>query len=176
MTGRSFVLKDGVETANFRVFRQFWHFDRNEGVLEQIGWGGVCGVGAVSQDGGDKITDQMFYRADGSSARQGQRSRFPDAETHATDSFDIVDGEWRARRSYIWKTRSRKNEPPGGVRRAVLFAVRRGLERRGLIRRRRRCLRDGRTRRAFFSPVSGASRRPQSQASSAPRPQAPAHC
>lgn len=103
MTGRLFGLKDGTETPNFWEFRQYWHPGRQEAVLDQFGWGGALGTGSIKRDGGVSVTDQMFYQADGASRREGHRATFPDAATHVTESFDIVDGAWTPRRKYVWK-------------------------------------------------------------------------
>lgn len=104
MTGRLFGIKDGKElTFDFWEFRQYWHPGRMEGVVEQFGWGGVLGAGVLAQDGVGTVSDQVFYNIDGSTTRTGHKSRFPDKDTHVTESFDIVDGEWKPRRSYTWK-------------------------------------------------------------------------
>jgi hypothetical protein len=103
MTGRLFGLKEGKETVNFWEFRQYWRPDKKEAVVEQFGWGGAVGIGALVQDGAGTKSDQTFYNADGSISRTGHRSSFPDKDTHVTDSFNIVDGKWKPHRSYTWK-------------------------------------------------------------------------
>lgn len=103
MTGRLFGIREGVETPAFWEFRQYWHPGAGEARLDQFGWGGVLGTGPMSRQGDLTVTDQIFYRPDGSSYREGHRARFSDSDTHVTESFDIVDGVWSARRKYTWK-------------------------------------------------------------------------
>ncbi|HNR78396.1 MAG TPA: hypothetical protein PKM48_14780 [Parvularculaceae bacterium] len=104
MSGRLFGFKDGKETSfDFWSFRQYWHPGRNEAVVEQFGWGGALGVGPLTENDGGTMSDQTFYNADGSVTRVGHKSRFLDENTYLTESFDIVDGEWKPRRSYQWK-------------------------------------------------------------------------
>lgn len=104
MSGRLFGIRDGKETANFWEFRQYWHPGRKQGILEQFGWGGMVGIGVIEPgENGETISAQEFFSADGTRKHAGHKSRFPDADTHESESFDIVDGEWVARRQYIWK-------------------------------------------------------------------------
>lgn len=102
MTGRLFGVKDGKESANFWEFRQYWHPGRREAVVEQFGWGGTVGVGTTWPDGDVTKSDQTFFAPDGSTSRTGHVSGFPDRNTHQTDSFDIANDVWTARRSYTW--------------------------------------------------------------------------
>lgn len=104
MTGRLFGLKDGKEIAfDFWEFRQYWHPGDKRAVVEQFGWGGALGVGTLVQAPSGTYSDQQFYNADGTLTRTGHASEFPDADTHVTQSYDIVDGEKTPRRKYIWK-------------------------------------------------------------------------
>lgn len=104
MTGRLFAIKDGKETPfNFWEFRQYWHPARGEAVVEQFGWNGVVGIGVLRKDGDGTLSDQEFFNPNGAVTRTGHKSAYPDKDTHITDSFDIVDGEWRPRRKYVWK-------------------------------------------------------------------------
>lgn len=103
MTGRLFGLKGDVETPTFWEYRQYWHPGRSEAVLDQFGWGGVVGAGAMTRDGAVTVTDQTFYQPDGTSRREGHRASFRDGDTHVTESFDIIDGAWSPRRVYVWK-------------------------------------------------------------------------
>lgn len=103
MTGRLFGLKSGEESVTFWEFRQYWHPVRQEAIVEQFGWGGVIGVGTIWREEAVTVSDQAFSAADGRQWRAGHRSYFPDNATHVTDSFDIADGQWTARRSYTWK-------------------------------------------------------------------------
>lgn len=107
MTGRLFGMKDGKElTFNFWEFRQYWHPGRQEAVVEQFGWGGALGVGALNADGAGTLSDQVFYNPDGTTTRTGHKSSFPNRKTHVTESFDIVGDEKIPRRKYVWKLQS----------------------------------------------------------------------
>ncbi len=103
MSGRLFGIQDGKETANFWEFRQYWHPAHGVAVLEQFGWGGTVGVGTAWQEGATTKSDQTFFTADGRTNRTGHISEFPDQDTHVTQSFDIENNVWIARRSYTWR-------------------------------------------------------------------------
>jgi hypothetical protein len=104
MTGRLFGLKGGAEVGPFWEFRQYWSPGDGVAILEQFGWGGAIGRGRLTQDAnGQTIADQEFTAPGRPARREGHKSRFADEVTHTTESFDIVDGVWTARRRYEWK-------------------------------------------------------------------------
>lgn len=104
MTGRLFGIRDGKETGDFWRFRQYWHPGKGQVMLEQFGFGGAMGIGPVTRDGETAIIEQTFYPSEGNANVVAHKSR-NDAKTdaHITESFDIVDGEWRPRRTYEWR-------------------------------------------------------------------------
>lgn len=107
MTGRLFGVKEGKDLAfDFWEFRQYWRPDTQEAVVEQFGWGGALGLGVLRQGAPGAISDQTFFNADGSVARTGHKSHFPDKDTYVTESFDIVGDVWTPRRKYVWKRQS----------------------------------------------------------------------
>lgn len=103
MTGRLFGVRDGEETGDFWQMRQYWDPGKGEAVLTQFGFGGDVGIGRAWMEDGVNKSEQTFYAPDGTIAGIGHIARNPDADTHVTESFDIVDGEWRPRRTYTWK-------------------------------------------------------------------------
>ncbi len=103
MTGRLFGIMNGEETGDYWRFRQYWHPGEQKAVVEQFGFGGVIGVGHLWNEGEKNKTEQSFYALDGSVNEQGHIAQNPDNDTHVTESFDIVDGEWKPRRIYTWK-------------------------------------------------------------------------
>ncbi|MHA7871686.1 MAG: hypothetical protein ACX939_04985 [Hyphococcus sp.] len=103
MTGRLYGVVDGETTRDFWRFRQYWHPGEGNAVLEQFGAGGAVGVGVIWQEGEMMKSLQTFYAPDGGVREAGHITRNPDTETHVTESFDIIDGDWRPRRSYTWK-------------------------------------------------------------------------
>lgn len=103
LSGRLFGLIGGRETPDFWEFRSYWHPGRGVVVVEQFGNGAALGVGTSWADGEVVVSDQEFWFPNGTINRTGHRSHFPDEATHVTESFDIVDGEWRPRRQYVWK-------------------------------------------------------------------------
>lgn len=103
ITGRLFAIQDGEETGDFWRFRQYWHAGKGKAVVEQFGFGGAIGVGAVWPEDDAFRMVQTFYGPDGSAREAGHLSDYPDNDTHLTQSFDIVDGEWTPRRLYTWK-------------------------------------------------------------------------
>ncbi len=103
ITGRLYGIVDGKPTQDFWRFRQYWHPGKGEAVLEQFGIGGAFGIGSLwPEDDANKLL-QTFYTPDGAAAEQGHKAANPDADTHVTTSFDVVDGEWGERRTYTWK-------------------------------------------------------------------------
>jgi hypothetical protein len=103
MTGRLFGIADGKESVDFWEFRLYWHPVEQRAVMAQFGWGGSVGIGPTWLEDGATKSDQVFYAADGSATRTGHVSRFPDANTHLTASFDIDGDDWTLRRNYIWR-------------------------------------------------------------------------
>lgn len=103
MTGRLYGLRGDEETGDFWQMRQYWDPGRGEAVLTQFGFGGAVGIGRAWREDGVNKSAQIFYAPDGTVAGVGHIARNPDADTHVTESFDIIDGEWRPRRSYTWK-------------------------------------------------------------------------
>ena len=110
MTGRLFALQDGEATGDFWRFRQYWDPARQEVVLMQFGAGGAVGIGPMRREGETTVIEQTFYAPDGGASLTGHRSENPDADTHVTESFTIVDGAWRADRKYEWR-----RQPPGAA-------------------------------------------------------------
>jgi len=103
MTGTLYGVIDGEDVTTFWEFREFWHPGRREVILQQFGTNGMVGIGTSWHEDGKSIADQEFFNTDGSSMRTGHRSWFPNPDTHVTHSFDIVDGNWQARRQYTWQ-------------------------------------------------------------------------
>lgn len=103
MTGRLFGLKGGEETGDFWQMRQYWDPGKGEAVLTQFGFGGAVGIGRAWVEDGVNKSAQTFYAPDGSVAMVGHEAHNPDENTHVSNSFNIVDGEWRPRRSYTWE-------------------------------------------------------------------------
>lgn len=103
MTGRLFGMQDGEETASFWEFRQYWHPERREVVVEQFGHGGSAGIGTAWHDGQATKSQQTFYSPARPPSKTGHSSWFPDQQTHVTESFDINGDTWKPRRVYTWK-------------------------------------------------------------------------
>ena len=103
MTGRLYGIHDGEHSVDFWEFRHYWHTGLQKVVVEQFGWGSAVGLGTAWQEESATHTRQTFYAADGSAREDGHVSYFPDSDTHVTESFDIDDDEWVARRKYTWR-------------------------------------------------------------------------
>jgi hypothetical protein len=110
MTGRLFGIVDGKETGDYWRFRQYWHAGEGKAVLEQFGFGGAMGVGVLWREDDRTKTAQTFYPPQGAPTLQGHIAYNPDAETHVTESYNIVDGEWRPNRTYTWKRETAPDE------------------------------------------------------------------
>lgn len=103
MTGRLFAILDGEETGDYWRYRQYWHPGEGKIVLEQFGFGGAAGFGVVWRDGDNMKTVQTFYPPNGAPDLRGHIAYNPDEDTHVTESYAIIDGEWRLNRTYTWK-------------------------------------------------------------------------
>lgn len=110
MTGRLFAIVEGKETGDYWRFRQYWHPGEGKAVLEQFGFGGAAGLGVIWREGDKMKTVQTFYPPQGAPALNGHIAYNPDAETHVTESYNIVDGEWRPNRTYTWKLETAPDE------------------------------------------------------------------
>ena len=108
MTGRLYGIVDGKPTGDFWRFQQYWHPGKAAAQVEQFGFGGAVGIGRLWQDGDANKTEQLFYAPDGGVSSVGHIARNPDADTHVTDSFNIVGEDWTPNRTYVWK-RERTN-------------------------------------------------------------------
>lgn len=103
MSGRLFGRSNGKDTGNFWEFKQYWHPQRQEVVIEQFGWGGTIGIGTQWRDGRETKSSQTFFAADGTATQTGHISSFPTSDTHVTESFDIKGDTWKPRRKYTWQ-------------------------------------------------------------------------
>jgi len=102
ITGRLFGLKDGKNIGTFWDFHMVWHPGRNEAILFQWGSDGTMGEGPMKPDGkGGTAMEQTFHAPDGGRTRVGHQSRF-EGNRHITESFDIKEGAWVPRRTYVW--------------------------------------------------------------------------
>ena len=103
ITGNMYGFVKGKKTAPFWEFRQYWDFDKNEGVVIQYGQDGTVGQGPIKKTSPNNTEMlQVFGHPDGSKTTHGHRSILT-SDQHTTSSFDIDDiGEWVMRRSYIW--------------------------------------------------------------------------
>lgn len=107
LRGRLFAIEEGQEGATFWEFFQYWDPDRQRVVTTQFGSGNVIGVGTSWQEKDVTKAQQAFYGTNGT-FHVGHESSMPSPDEHLTESFDIVDGEWRKRRIYLWQ-RQREN-------------------------------------------------------------------
>ncbi len=101
--GGLYGLINGKKTGAFWEFRQYWDFEKQQGIVAQYGGDGTIGVGAITSDGDNGTSlDQVFISPDGTKKRHGHRSIMQVDKFTAT-SFDIGEDEkWVKRRSYIW--------------------------------------------------------------------------
>ncbi|WP_428409540.1 hypothetical protein [Hyphococcus sp.] len=102
MTGRLYGVRDGEQTGDFWRMFQYWDPGKGEAVVTQFGFGGAIGLGRAWTEDGVNKSVQTFYAPDGGISGVGHESANPDADTHLTHSFDIVDDVWNPRRSYSW--------------------------------------------------------------------------
>jgi hypothetical protein len=103
LVGRLYALTAGEESGTFWDFRQFWHPGERAVIVQQYGWDGTFGTGPVTWiEPGVSELIQIFYTPDGASNKNRHVTR-ETATEHDGGSFDWVDGQWQARRSYVWK-------------------------------------------------------------------------
>jgi ketosteroid isomerase-like protein len=122
MTGRLYGILDGEQTPDFWEFRQYWHPGRQEGIVEQFGWGGAVGIGTIRHEAGVSKSEQMFYSNERSPNRTGHVSHFSDRDTYVTKSFTIdAEDNWLSQREYAWQ---RARDPEHRTEADVEAAVR----------------------------------------------------
>ena len=92
-----------VKTGDFWRMFQYWDPGRGEAVVIQFGFSGAVGLGRAWAEDGLNKSAQTFYGPDGGVSGVGHEATNPDADTHLTHSFDIVDEVWNPRRAYTWK-------------------------------------------------------------------------
>lgn len=101
ITGRLFGLANGTEQT-FWEFRMYWEEERQQAVIWQRGGDGTIGTGPLRPSGnGEMEAIQVFTAPDGTTSTIRHLSTTTD-ETHATRSFQRVEGEWQPRRQYVW--------------------------------------------------------------------------
>jgi hypothetical protein len=106
LTGRLYGIRDGREGATFWQFRIYWQPEKREAIMLQFGGDGTVGEGTTRSIGPDATESiQTFTAPDGSTTQLRHVSTLSDT-VHDTQSFDRVDGEWQARRRYIWHHRT----------------------------------------------------------------------
>jgi hypothetical protein len=104
LVGRLFGRREGREVATFWEFRQYWDPIAGEGRLQQFGQGGAFGTGAIQRLRPDTtLLDQVFVWPDGSRTRSGHLETRRGADERFSESFDIENGDWLARRTYSWR-------------------------------------------------------------------------
>jgi hypothetical protein len=107
LKGRLFALKEGKEVATIWEFHSYWHPQEKRVVQTQFGGDGTFATGWMRATG-EKTTESLerFFGADGSVFQVGHRAELRASEVHM-QSFDVSEsGEWKARRSYVWKLQS----------------------------------------------------------------------
>lgn len=103
ITGTLYGLIKGKKQGTFWEFRQYWNFDKNQGVVVQYSSDGTIGIGPMTQknDTETKLI-QEFIPPTGEKNTHGHLSTLNGSEL-TTTSYDIdTDGTWKKRRSYIW--------------------------------------------------------------------------
>lgn len=103
LQGRMFCLQGEKEVATVWEFLQFWDFEAKALRMIQIGGDGMLGQGTIEDLGDGKSKSlERFCTPTGASFEVGHET-WKDQGDFYTQSFDIVEGEWRKRRLYVWK-------------------------------------------------------------------------
>ena len=92
------------KVGTFWQFRQYWDFEKNEGIVIQYGMNGVVGKGPIKHISGNETEMvQIFTTPSGNSKTHGHRSKL-NTEEFMSSSFNIdVNGKWNVDRTYLWK-------------------------------------------------------------------------
>lgn len=104
LRGRLFGKTDGKEVASFWEFFLFWDPEKGQTRIIQIGGDGTVGEGWIwmAPDGIIK-SEQRFTRPGGAHWDSGHEETAIGENERITQSFDIIEGLWTARRKYVWK-------------------------------------------------------------------------
>lgn len=109
ISGQMYGLAEGKRSGDFWEFRQYWDFQKKEGMVVQYGWNGTMGIGGMRSLGGYKTELlQVFTTPEGKSSSQGHRSDWR-GDTLITSSFQVDEkGQWSPDRSYAWRKSEEK--------------------------------------------------------------------
>jgi hypothetical protein len=112
--GRLFGIEADGSERDFWEFFLYWDPIRRAAVIIQVfASGAAFGIGDMHWlETGAQETIQTFRWADGSTTETRHLEQGEGDERHC-QSFDRVDGEWQARRTYVWR---RVPVPDGGDR------------------------------------------------------------
>ncbi len=96
----------GVENDKkvaFWDFRQYWDYQKNQGILVQYGINGTMGIGAMylEDDKAIKI-QQAFTDPTGKTTQEGHLSTLNNNEQTTTSYSISTDNQWNKKRTYIW--------------------------------------------------------------------------
>ena len=101
--GRLYCLREGEEVRTAWQFLIYWDPAAAVARVVQIGSDGTVGQGTIYRLDDGRIEErQLFVSPQGGSFESGHRA-WTDEGAHHTRSYSIDDGEWTARRYYIWR-------------------------------------------------------------------------
>ncbi|MDY8137353.1 VOC family protein [Aquimarina sp. 2201CG5-10] len=102
ITGKLYGLINGKKQGIFWEFRQYWDFDKNQGIIIQYGADGSIGKGPMILKGNQLELVQDFISPEGKKTVHGHRSTL-NKNIFISTSYDIsANGHWQKRRSYTW--------------------------------------------------------------------------
>ncbi|WP_298902833.1 VOC family protein [uncultured Psychroserpens sp.] len=109
ITGQLYGYIGDKKVGPFWEFRQYWDFEKNQGILIQYGIDGTVGIGPLKQISSNETElTQKFTSPSGVSNVHGHRSTLS-LNSFTSSSFNINEnGKWVADRSYTWKRAKKK--------------------------------------------------------------------
>ena len=113
ITGQLYGFIGDKKVGPFWEFRQYWDFEKNQGILVQYGMDGTVGIGPLKPISTNETElVQVFTNPNGVSNTHGHKSTL-NTNTFTSSSFNIDgNGKWTADRSYTWK-RTKKDSAEG---------------------------------------------------------------
>ena len=107
LKGRLYAIKDGKDVRTLWEFLEYWHPAERKKLTVQYGNNPQLGFLALGEaekpeTEGESISRSRVFKSNGEIYWVGHRSKTSDGVT-TSRSFNIIDGEWQERGTFVWK-------------------------------------------------------------------------
>ena len=103
IVGELYGFINNKKVGPFWEFRQYWDFNKNQGVLVQYAPNGTVGLGPLKVLENDMVEiTQVFTTSNGGQSKHGHRSTLNGNEFISSSFLIDASGKWSKNRSYTW--------------------------------------------------------------------------